>query len=333
MKLLVTGGAGFMGSNFIRYWLAKYPDDEIVNLDALTYAANLDNLKDVADNSRYQFVKGDIRNIDDVGKAMAGVDVVVHFAAETHVDRSILGPAEFVTTNVVGTQVLLDAARAAKVKRFHHISTDEVFGTLGFDGQKFTESTPYKPNSPYSASKAGSDHLVRAYHETYGLPMTITNSANYYGPHQFPEKFIPRLIIRGILGLTLPVYGQGKNVREWIYTEDHARAIDLVLQKGRVGETYLVSSNAELQNIDVAYKICDLLGIGRDRIEFVTDRPGHDLRYAVDSGKIRTELGWQPLHDFDYWLKELIAWYQNNEWWWRPLLEKAEIEKGNIAIK
>ena len=334
MRLLVTGGAGFIGSNFIRYWLTNHPEDEVVNFDLLTYAGNLESLKDLVNNPKYKFIQGDIRDVGAVAKVLFGVERVVHFAAESHVDRSITGPAEFVTTNVVGTQVLLDQALKAGVKRFHHVSTDEVFGALPLDTrEKFTEHTPYKPNSPYSASKAGSDHLVRAYHKTFGFPTTITNTSNNYGPYHFPEKVIPRMIIRGMLGLTLPVYGEGKNVRDWLHVEDHCRAIEAVLQKGAAGETYLVGGEAELSNLELAKRICAGLGLAEDKIEFVTDRPGHDLRYAIDNSKIERELGWRPLHDFDTWLAKTIAWYKNNEWWWRPLLQKAEIEKGNITLK
>lgn len=333
-KILVTGGAGFMGSHFIRYWLNKYPDDYLVNFDTLTYAANLDNLKDIENNKKYTFVKGDIRNPTQVKKVMKGVDIVVHFAAETHVDKSILNSTEFITTNVVGTQILLQQALEAKVKRFHHISTDEVFGSLPLNKNlKFSERTPYNPRNPYSASKASSDHLVRAYYETYSLPITISNASNYYGSHQFPEKFIPRLIIRGILGQTLPVYGKGNNVRDWLNVLDHCRAIDLILAKGKIGETYLVGPNSEQTNLEVAEKICNLLGIPRSMIEFVRDRPGHDFRYALNGAKIRQELGWKPLHDFDYWLKNTVLWYQNNEAWWHKLLSKARIDEKNIINK
>ena len=332
MKVLVTGGAGFIGSNFVHYWLKNHPEDEEINFDLLTYAANLDNLKDAEANPKYKFIKGDIRDAGSVKNAMAGVDVVAHFAAESHVDRSILGPGEFVTTNVIGTQILLDSALKSGVKRFHHISTDEVFGTLPLDSdEKFNENSPFRPNSPYSASKAGSDCLVRAYHKTYGLPATITNTSNNDGPYHFPEKVIPRMIIRGMLGLTLPVYGEGKNVRDWLEVSDHCRAIDMVLSSGVPGETYLVGGGAELPNIELARRICKVLGIGEDRIEFVADRPGHDLRYAIDSSKIERELGWKPLHDFDTWLEKTVKWYKDNEWWWRPLLQKSEIEKGNIV--
>jgi dTDP-glucose 4,6-dehydratase len=331
-KILVTGGAGFMGSHFIRYWLNKYPDDFVVNFDALTYAANLDNLKDVEQNKKYSFVKGDIRNVGQVKKVMAGVNIVVHFAAETSVDKSIVDPTEFITTNVLGTQILLDQALEQKVERFHHISTDEVFGSLPFDkSKKFTERSPYRPRNPYSASKAGSDHLVRAYHETFGLPVTISNTSNYFGSHQFPEKFIPRLIIRGILGQTLPIYGTGKNVRDWLHVEDHCRALDAILSKGKLGGTYLIGSNSEYSNMEVAKKICDLLGISRQKIEHVPDRPGHDARYALDGAKIRTELKWKPLHDFDHWLKSTVDWYRNNEIWWRKLLDKALMKEQNIS--
>lgn len=331
-KILVTGGAGFMGSHFVRYWLDKYPSDYLTNFDALTYAANLDNLKDIAGNKKYSFIEGDIRNVKQVKKAMAGKNIVVHFAAETHVDKSIIDPTEFITTNVLGTQILLNQAVEEKVERFHHVSTDEVFGSLPLDKtKKFTEQSPYNPQNPYSASKAASDHLVRAYHKTFNLPITISNSSNYFGSHQFPEKFIPRLIIRGILGQTLPVYGEGKNVRDWLNVKDHCRAIDLILSKGRIGETYLVGPNSEHSNLEVAAKICNLLNISHKKIQLISDRPGHDMRYALDGSKIRTELKWEPTHDFDYWLKATADWYLSNEDWWRKLLNKARIKENNIS--
>lgn len=326
MKLLVTGGAGFIGSNFIRYWLNKYPDDQIVNLDKLTYAGNLTTTKGFADNKNYKFIKGDIADSAIVNEVMDGTDEVIHFAAETHVDRSIIGPKDFILTNVVGTQVLLDAALKFKVKKFHHVSTDEVFGDLKLDTlDKFNETTPYKPRSPYSASKASSDHLVRAYHITYGLPTTITNTSNNYGPFAYPEKFIPRMITDLIDGKKIKIYGDGLNVRDWLYVEDHVRAIDLVLEKGSAGETYLVGGTEnELSNLDVAKKLVKIFGKNEDSIIFVKDRAGHDRRYAVDSSKIKRELGWQPEHEFDVWLGKTVDWYKDNEWWWRPLKEESE---------
>ncbi len=325
MKLLVTGGAGFIGNNFIRYWLKKYPRDKIVNLDKLTYAGHLSSTKDFSSNKNYSFVKGDIRNSSLVDKLMRGVEVVVHFAAQSHVDRSILEPKVFVMTNVVGTQVLLEAALKHKVKRFHHVSTDEVFGALPLKSKKkFNEDTIYNPRSPYSASKAASDYLVRAYFFTYGLPITITNCSNNYGPFQDPEKFIPRMITRLIDEEKIPIYGDGKYVRDWLYVEDHARAIDLIINKGKVGETYLVGGlTKDISNLDVAKKLLRIFGKPDSYIKFVKDRPGHDRRYAVDWTKIR-KLGWSPKYDFSCGLEETVRWYRENEYWWRPLKAKAE---------
>jgi len=319
VKLLVTGGAGFISSNFIRYWLKKYPRDKIVNLDKLTYAGNLENLQGVERRSNYTFIKGDICDSKIVRKAMKGVDVVVHFAAESHVDRSILGPAVFVKTNVIGTQVLLDAAIEKKVKRFHHISTDEVFGALPLRSRKkFNEKTDYNPHSPYSASKAASDHLVRAYATTFGLPITITNCSNNYGPYQFPEKLIPLAITNLLENKKVPVYGDGLYVRDWLYVEDHCQAIGLVLKKGKVGETYCVGGmTKDLNNLDLIKMILKLMDKDESYIEFVKDRPGHDRRYAVDWRKIKRELGWRPKYDFTHWLQKTIDWYIKNEEWWR----------------
>ena len=321
MKLLVTGGAGFIGSNFILYWLKNHPMDSIVNIDKLTYAGNLENLKEVEKNPNYSFVKGDICNGEEVRSAMDGVDVVVHFAAESHVDRSIMNPEDFVITNVVGTQVLLDIATELQIKRFHHVSTDEVFGALQLDSHdKFSENTSYNPHSPYSASKAGSDHLVRAYADTYGLPVTITNCSNNFGPYQFPEKIIPLAITNVIEGKKIPIYGDGLYVRDWLYVEDHCRAIDVVLTKGKIGETYCVGGLTEdINNFSVAKKILSMLGKDESYIEYVKDRPGHDRRYAIDWSKIHNELGWEPLHSFDEWLQKTVDWYKENEWWWKDI--------------
>lgn len=326
MKLLVTGGAGFIGSNFISYWLGKYPKDKIVNLDKLTYAGHLSSTKGFTKNNNYKFIKGDIRNVRMVERAMDGVDFVVHFAAESHVDRSIEGPSLFMTTNVLGTQVLLDAALRHKVKRFHHVSTDEVFGALPLDSKKkFSEETVYNPRSPYSASKAASDHLVRSYFHTFNLPITITNCSNNFGPFQDPEKMLPRSITNLIKGEPIMVYGDGKYVRDWLYVEDHCRAIDIVLKKGKVGETYLVGGlTRDINNLEVAQKLLKTFGLNKSSIKFVKDRPGHDRRYAVDWSKIRRELGWKPKFGFDEWLKKTVEWYKENEWWWRPLKGKAE---------
>lgn len=321
MKLLVTGAAGFIGSNFILYWMEHHPDDDVVNLDALTYAGNLENLASLSHNPQYHFIHGNICDAAVVVKAMMGVDTVVHFAAESHVDRSITEPAPFVMTNVVGTQVLLEAALRAGVKRFHHVSTDEVFGSLKLeDLSKFSERTQYNPRSPYSASKAGSDHLVNAYYHTYGLPVTITNCSNNFGPYQFPEKFIPLAITNILEGKKVPVYGDGKHVRDWLYVEDHCRAIKAVLAKGKTGETYCVGGLTEdIDNLSVVKKILHIMGMDETAIEFVKDRPGHDRKYALDWTKIREELGWEPQHDFDTWLEKTVVWYKEHESWWRPL--------------
>jgi dTDP-glucose 4,6-dehydratase len=321
MKILVTGGAGFIGSNFILYWMEKYPQDQIINLDSLTYAGNLENLSKVEKNPNYKFIHGNICNLEIVSQAMKDVDMVVHFAAESHVDRSILKPSDFVITNVIGTQVLLDAALKNNLKRFHHISTDEVYGSLKLDDKsKFTERTNYDPRSPYSASKAGSDHLVRAYYKTYGLPITITNCSNNYGPYQFPEKFISLAITNILEGKKVPLYGDGLYVRDWLYVADHCRAIDLVLNKGKVGETYLVGGiTDDISNLQVIKKILNIMGKDESSIEYVKDRLGHDRRYAVDWSKIKNELGWKPLHDFNEWLEKTVAWYKENEKWWKDV--------------
>lgn len=326
MRILVTGGCGFIGSNFIRYWLKNHSKDEIVNLDKLTYAGNLTSTKDFKDNKNYKFIKGDIVDTKSVAKAIKGVDIVVHFAAESHVDRSIVGPKVFIRTNVIGTQVLLDAAVDEGVKSFHHVSTDEVFGSLSLNSkEEFTEETPYDPRSPYSASKAASDHLVRAYHETYGLDITITNTSNNYGPYQDPEKFLPRMITNLIDDKKLPIYGDGKYVRDWLFVEDHCRAIDTILNKGKSGETYLVGGlTKDINNLEVAKKLLELFGKEESYIKFVKDRPGHDRRYAVDWSKIKNELGWEPKHDFETWLEKTVEWYKENEWWWRSLKKEAE---------
>lgn len=328
MKILVTGGAGFIGSNFILYWLSHHKKDLIINFDKLTYAGNLDNLKSVANDPSYKFIKGDICDADLVNEVMEGVDTVVHFAAESHVDRSIHHPSEFVLTNVVGTQVLLDAAVAKKVKHFHHISTDEVFGSLELDSTaKFNEETPYNPHSPYSASKAASDHLIRAYGDTYGLPFTITNCSNNYGPFQFPEKLIPLAITNLLEDKKVPVYGDGLYVRDWLHVEDHCRAIEAVLMNGKMGETYCVGGlSQDVGNLEIVKKILVLLGKEENMIEFVKDRPGHDRRYAVDWGKINRELGWKPAYDFDTWLDKTVSWYKENREWWKRL-KNPEFEK------
>ncbi|HAT03876.1 MAG TPA: dTDP-glucose 4,6-dehydratase [Candidatus Magasanikbacteria bacterium] len=315
MKLLVTGGAGFIGSNFIRYWMREHSQDEIVNFDLLTYAGNLENLKDVADNKNYTFVKGDICDRDLVFNLIRDNDVVVHFAAESHVDRSIMDPSSFIRTNVLGTQTILDAVREYK-KRLHHISTDEVFGALRPGEPAFNEQTRYAPRSPYSASKAASDHLVCSYHTTYGIEMTISNCSNNYGPYHFPEKIIPLFISNLMEGKKVPVYGDGQQMRDWIYVEDHNRGVDMILQKGKIGETYcLGGKDAEITNLELTKKLIELLGRDESYIEYVKDRPGHDRRYAIDYTKAKKELGWEPLIDLDEGLRMTIDWYKNNQEW------------------
>jgi dTDP-glucose 4,6-dehydratase len=320
MKVLITGGAGFIGSNFVNYMVKKYPNYQIINLDALTYAGNLENVKEVENEPNYRFVKGDITNRELVESLFAeGVDAVVNFAAESHVDRSITDPGVFVRTNIQGTQVLLDAAKKYGVKKYVQISTDEVYGTLGETGY-FTETTPLAPNSPYSASKAGADLLVRAYHETYGLPVNITRCSNNYGPYHFPEKLIPLMIINALNDRPLPVYGDGLNVRDWLHVEDHCSAIDLVLHKGRNGEVYNIGGNNERTNIEVVKAILRYLNKPESLITFVEDRLGHDRRYAIDATKIREELGWQPRYTFEEGLKKTIDWYLENRSWWENIL-------------
>ncbi len=325
MKLLITGGAGFIGSNFIHYWLKKYPEDEILNFDLLTYAGNLENLKDLENNQNYKFVKGDICDSNLVSSLVKDVDLVVHFAAESHVDRSILDPSAFVRTNVLGTQVLLDAVKEYD-KRFHHISTDEVFGHLGPDDPSFNEETPYAPRSPYSAAKAASDHLVRAYHITYGIKATISNCSNNYGPYMFPEKLIPLFISNLKEGKKLPVYGDGMQVRDWIHVDDHNRGVDFIIQKGKIGQTYcLGGKDSEVPNIEITKKIIKLMGKDESSIEYVKDRPGHDRRYSIDYSKAKTELGWEPVIDFETGLKSMVDWYLEN-WDWVERCKSGEYQ-------
>ncbi|MFA6017394.1 MAG: dTDP-glucose 4,6-dehydratase [Patescibacteria group bacterium] len=323
MKLLVTGGAGFIGSNFILYWLKNHPEDKVVNLDKLTYAGNLENLKSIEKNPNYVFVQDDICNSQSVNSLInnSQIDTIVHFAAESHVDRSIMDPAPFIKTNIEGTYVLLEAALKNKVKKFHHVSTDEVFGALELNSkEKFNDNTSYNPHSPYSASKASSDHLVRAYFDTYQLPITISNCSNNFGPYQFPEKLMPLAITNIIEGKKVPVYGDGLYVRDWLYVEDHVRAIDQILQKGKTGETYLIGGLTEdIANIDIIKKILKIMGKDETEIEFVKDRPGHDRRYAIDWSRINKELGWKPEHGFYEYLALTIDWYKNNQKWWRRI--------------
>jgi len=315
MKLLVTGGAGFIGSNFVHYMLREHADVEIVNVDLLTYAGNLDNLRPVEGDARHRFVRADVADREAMEPLFAeGFDAVVHFAAESHVDRSIADPGVFVRTNVLGTQTLLDLALKYKVGRFVQISTDEVYGTLGEMG-RFSESSPLAPNSPYSASKAGADLLARAYHETYGMDVVITRCSNNYGPYQFPEKLIPLMIMNALEDRPLPVYGDGLHVRDWLHVEDHCRAIDLVLRKGNAGEVYNIGGNNERTNLEVVRTILRELGKPDTLILFVSDRPGHDRRYAIDAGKIRLELGWEPRYEFAVGIRDTIRWYVVNREW------------------
>jgi dTDP-glucose 4,6-dehydratase len=344
LRILVTGGAGFIGSALVRHLLRETPH-EVLNLDKLTYAGNLASLEPIANSPRYRFLQVDICDAAAVARALADYrpDVITHLAAESHVDRSIDGPADFIQTNIVGTFTMLSAALeywraldddAKAAFRFHHISTDEVFGTLADDGF-FTEETPYDPHSPYSASKASSDHLVRAWHDTYGLPVLITNCSNNYGPYHFPEKLIPLMVIKALAGEALPVYGQGLNVRDWLFVEDHARALTRVFEAGKPGESYIIGGRAERKNIEVVTRICETLDQVRPRadgksykaqISYVADRPGHDHRYAIDPSKIERELGWKAQESFDSGIERTIRWYLDNEEWWRPLVE----EKGAV---
>ncbi len=319
MKLLVTGGAGFIGSNFIHYWLKNHPSDQIINLDLLTYAGNLDNLKDLENNHNYSFIKGDITDAGLVNSLMPGLDLIVHFAAESHVDRSIKNSADFIRTNVEGTRVLLEAAKNNGNIRFHHISTDEVFGTLGINDAAFNEKTPYDPRSPYSASKASSDHLVRAYYHTHKLPITISNCSNNYGPYQYPEKLIPLFVTNLIEGRLVPVYGAGANIRDWIHVDDHNRGVELIIQKGKIGETYCLGGGSEKTNLEITKLILGLMGKGEEMIDYVPDRLGHDLRYAIDFSKAKIELGWEPKIDFVSGLASTVEWYKNNIAWWKKL--------------
>lgn len=315
-KILVTGGAGFIGSNFIRYMLQEHPY-HIINLDALTYCGNLENLRGVEDDPRYTFVRGSITDRKLVDGIIKDVDAVINFAAESHVDRSIEDPEIFIRTNILGTQTLLEASRKHGVERFIQISTDEVYGSA--EKGYFTEETPLAPNSPYSASKASADLMVRAYHRTYGLPVNITRCSNNYGPYQFPEKLIPLMITNALENKPLPVYGDGMNVRDWIHVLDHCRAVDLVLHRGRVGEVYNIGGNSERRNIEIVELIVRELGRDKSLIRFVEDRPGHDRRYAIDASKIRNELGWKPLYSFEEGIRETIRWYIDNRDWWENI--------------
>ncbi|MCX6844377.1 MAG: dTDP-glucose 4,6-dehydratase [candidate division WOR-3 bacterium] len=341
MRILVTGGSGFIGSNFIRLILTHRADCEVVNLDALTYAGNKANLQEFEGDARYRFIHGRIEDPAVVREAMTGIDAVVHFAAESHVDRSIADAAPFIITNVLGTQVLLDAAHKAGVKRFVHVSTDEVYGALGEEG-KFTEATPLRPRSPYAASKAAGDLLAQAYWETYKLPVMVVRPSNNYGPYQFPEKFIPVMVTNLVEGRKVPVYGRGENVRDWLHVDDCCRAIGLVLDRGQPGEAYNIGGESERHNIEVARLVVELMGLGTgvlhppssvlsppssdSWIDYVPDRPGHDFRYALDNAKIERELGWRPETSFEVGLSRTVDWYREHPDWWRPLKERLSRE-------
>jgi len=322
MKILVTGGAGFIGSNFIHYLLKKYPDYYIINLDKLTYAGNLDNLKDVEKNSHYKFIKGDICDRNLVSDVVGDSDAIVNFAAESHVDRSIKDCSKFIKTNIEGVQILLEAARLHNKKRFHQISTDEVFGSLDISDSPSDENSLYNPRNPYSASKAAADHLVKAYFNTYQLPITISYSGNNYGPYQYPEKLIPLFITNILENKKVPVYGNGLARRDWVYVKDHCEAIDIILHKGRIGESYNVGSQNEKTNLEITKAILELLGKGEEMIEFVSDRPGHDMRYALDTQKIERALGWHSKISFEEGLRKTIKWYVDNIKWWQKLKHK-----------
>ncbi len=339
-RLLVTGGAGFIGSNFVHHWMRNHPGDRVINLDALTYAGNLENLKGIEESANYRFVHGDIGDGDFIRQLFADeeIDHVVHFAAESHVDRSIIGPEAFITTNIFGTFNLLETARQAWSGRtvdcrFLHVSTDEVYGSLTADAPAFTETTPFAPNSPYAASKASSDHLVRAYFHTYGMPVVTTNCSNNYGPYQFPEKLIPLVIINALEDRPLPVYGDGMNIRDWLHVDDHCRGIDAVLQGGCLGETYNIGGCNEWTNIDIVRLICATLDELRpggkpksELITFVKDRPGHDQRYAIDAGKIMRELNWKPEYTFESGILQTVKWYLDNEQWWSRIRDGSYME-------
>ena len=325
-RILLTGGAGFIGSNFVRFVLANRPEAEIVNLDALTYSGNLENLAGLESHPRYRFVRGDICDLDLVAGLMAECDAVVHMAAESHVDRSILDSRPFVNTNVLGTQTLLDAARRASVGRFVHVSTDEVYGSLplGRPDLRFTEATPIQPNSPYAASKAASDLLVRSYVETFGLDAVITRCSNNFGPYQFPEKVIPLFVTNLLEGRKVPLYGDGRNVRDWIHVDDHCDAVLAVLERGRAGEAYNIGGDNERSNLELTHALLEIMGKGEEMIEYVKDRPGHDRRYAMDGGRIAAELGWTPTRSA--WpgaLERTVAWYVDNPLWWKNIRSGA----------
>jgi dTDP-glucose 4,6-dehydratase len=328
MRLLVTGGAGFIGSNFVHYWVERHPDDHVVALDLLTYAGDRRSLADIED--RVVFAEGDIGDLELCEQLLKaeGVEVVVNFAAESHNSLAVVDPGRFFRTNVLGTQTLLEAARRAEVERFHHVSTCEVYGDLPLDSDEvFTEESPYRPRTPYNASKAGADHAVRAYHETYGLPVTITNCSNNYGPFQFPEKVIPLFVTNALDDRDLPLYASTENKREWLHVRDHCRAIELVLDRGRVGETYNVGSGVERSIAEIADAVLELTGKPESLKTIVPDRPGHDRRYLLDSGKLRAELGWAPEIGFEDGMRETVAWYAAQRGWWEPLKERSLVQE------
>ena len=326
MKILVTGGAGFIGSNFVRHIICEHPDWEVTNLDKITYAGNLENLRDIENSSQYRFIRGDIADRKRVDKLLSqGFDAVVNLAAESHVDRSILDPLPFIKTNVEGTQVLLEGAREHGVGLFLHVSTDEVYGSVGVAG-KFTEKSPLLPNSPYAASKAAADCLCRAYYHTYGLPVIITRCCNNYGPFQFPEKLIPLVVTNAMEGKEIPIYGDGLNVRDWIHVEDHCRALELIIQKGKSGEIYNIGANNEKTNLELVHCILDIMGKPHSLIAFVADRPGHDRCYALETSKTERELGWKPAIPFEEGLRETVQWYMENQTWQQRIKSGEYVE-------
>lgn len=331
MRLLVTGGAGFIGSNFIRFYLKEHPEGSIINLDKLTYAGNLENLKDIEGNASYQFVHGDISDFNTVDFILKnGVDTVINFAAESHVDRSINDPSPFLRTNIAGTQILLESSRRNKIKRFIQISTDEVYGSLEPIGL-FTERSALRPNSPYAASKASADLLVRAYFKTYNLPAIITRCSNNYGPYQFPEKLIPLFVTNALSNEPVPIYGDGLYIRDWLYVEDHCRAIDIVLKKGKEGEVYNIGGNTEKTNLEITDIILNILNKPQSLKKFVKDRPGHDRRYAIDATKIKMELGWEPRYKFEDAVQKTIQWYIDNKGWWERI-KSGEYRKQGLGV-
>jgi len=329
VKVVITGGAGFIGSNLSRRWVRVHPEDSVVVFDALTYAGRRESISALETSSKFQFVQGNICDSHAVESTLSGADLVIHLAAESHNDRAVKDPMPFIRTNVEGTVTLLEACRKLEIPKFHHVSTDEVFGSLSLDAsEKFTEETAYRPRGPYSASKASADHVARAWFETYGLPVTLSNCSNNFGPYQYPEKLIALTITSLLSGGKVPLYGDGRHVRDWIFVEDHCDALDLIAHRGKPGRTYLVSAEVELPNIEVVRRILTKLGKGDEHIDRVADRPGHDRRYALDASRLREELGWKPRYDFDTALTMTIDWYRQNQDWWRPLLSGPPSRNG-----